>query len=623
MNHRALFSRTAALTAALALHASLARAQLPAPFVPDDPFFIPDIAGSVTQPGYYGQWHLLNQMPLSSINAGLDANLWGAWQRGLTGQGVVIGIVDNGTQGNHPDLIAKFLNDFSWDYGQDVADNNAQSYRGSPVDPDNSHGTPVAGVAAATGGNGLGMTGAAPFAGVASQRLLTEPSPPLGVSECMAEARAIGFQGQKNADGLFDPSLPFTGSVAPVRVMNHSYGEYEGYTKRPDWEMVPAALAASADLGVIHLYGAGNQRNEFTTQDSNTILNNTSPDVIVVAALGSNGKFSDYSSFGANVLVTAPSSSRDPLGQFSIATLDRTGRDGYNDLELLEKEGPDPYFSPVASGNLSDYSSRFGGTSSAAPLVSGIMALGVEANQNLDIRMARHLLAQTSIKVDPANADWITNAAGYDFNRNYGFGLIDADAFTLAATQVASMSPLTVFAGAEQSLAGQAFGPGQLTLSQSFNVSQSSPLPLEYVQVRITLGGLQSNSALYGAGIGAILGDISGTLLSPLGTSYQLFSNDSNLTGERAASRAYFESLDWTFTSYAYFGESINGDWTVTLVNSSANTNYTDFGVWNSYQMTFGLGEVTMVPEPSTYLLLILAGGIIIALRLSRTRRRS
>lgn len=605
-------TRLAAL-ALLAWSAGVAHAQ----FVPNDPYFAPDVAGTVTEPGYYGQWHLRNQMPVSAENAGLDANVWGAWQRGLTGRGVVIGIVDDGTQGDHPDIVQKFLNDYSWDYEMDIATNNAQSYRGMPQADDDSHGTAVAGVAAATGGNMLGVTGAAPAAGIAAQRFLVEPAPYAeGVTKNQAQAAAIGFQGQRNLANEFDPFVPFTGTVAPVRVMNHSYGPFVGYEQLSDWELILPALADSADKQVIHTYAAGNARGLSTTQDANADLAATSPHIIVVAALGSNGIYADYSSFGANVLVTAPSSSQVPLGSYAVATTDRTSTQGYNTFE----SGPDPYFAPETSGDLANYTSTFGGTSSAAPLVAGIMALGIEANPDMNLRMARHLLAQTSRHVDADDPDWITNAAGYRFNRSYGFGLIDADAFTRAATQVESMTPLTIISEPEQTLSGQAFGPSQLTLTQTYTVAQADPLPLEYVQVRISLSDLETDLTAYAAGSGAILGDISGTLVSPLNTSYQLFWDDTGVFPPEE--RAVAGSLEWTFISYASFGEEINGTWTLSLHNASPNTTAGSFGQWDSYQLTFGTGAIAMVPEPSSLILLAIAGSWVVGRRVVARRGR-
>lgn len=555
-------------------------------FVPNDPFFNPGKNGVLKSPRYFGQWHLLNQMPLNNRNAGLDANVWGAWQRGLTGQGVIISIVDDGTQGDHPEFIEKFRNEFSWDYGEDVETNNQQEFRGMPFTDVDNHGTAVAGVAAAQGGNGIGVTGAAPFAQIAAQRLLIASWSEEDFIELgnLFEAQAIGFQGQQNSDGLFDPSVPFTGEVVPVRVMNHSYGPDRGYELLKNYEKIHPALAASAEKNVLHLFAAGNQRGTYTTQDSNTILANTSPDVIVVAALGSNGIYSDYSSFGANVLVTAPSDSS--AGLFAIATADRTGLEGYNSFE----DGEDPFFSPVRRDDIGDYVSQFGGTSSATPLASGIMALGVEAYPELNLRIARHLLTRTSFFVNPGDSDWVLNAAGLYFNRSYGFGLIDADAFTLRAPMVRSISPLTVYQQPKQLLEGQVFGPENLSLTQSFQVNQTDALPIEYVQVQISLSGLQpeENFRAYLEGEGAVLGDISGVLSSPMGTTYQLFWDDRNVSKGRAVQ----DTLEWTYISYAYYGESMNGEWTLTLNNASPNWNSTNFGVWDSFQLTFGTGLI-------------------------------
>jgi subtilisin family serine protease len=140
-------------------------------FTPNDPYFSPGTA-SGTAEGYYGQWHLVNRMPPSEVNAGLDVNVEGAWARGLTGNGVVISIVDDGVQGDHPDLAAGFLNQYSWDYSMTVAENEADPLRPLPVKVDDNHGTSVAGVAAARGGNGIGVTGAAPLAQIAAQRAI-------------------------------------------------------------------------------------------------------------------------------------------------------------------------------------------------------------------------------------------------------------------------------------------------------------------------------------------------------------------------------------------------------------------------------------------------------------------
>ena len=40
---------------------------------------------------------------------GLDMNVAPAWQKGYTGKGVVVSILDDGIQTNHPDLIQNYV----------------------------------------------------------------------------------------------------------------------------------------------------------------------------------------------------------------------------------------------------------------------------------------------------------------------------------------------------------------------------------------------------------------------------------------------------------------------------------------------------------------------------------
>ncbi len=94
--------------------------------------------GLPTDPGFGYQWHLYN-----TSNPLADANVRGAWDAGITGQGVVIGVVDGGVYETHPDLAANYL--------------AAASQSGGASD----HGTSCAGIAAAVEGNGQGGVGAA------------------------------------------------------------------------------------------------------------------------------------------------------------------------------------------------------------------------------------------------------------------------------------------------------------------------------------------------------------------------------------------------------------------------------------------------------------------------------
>ncbi len=572
-----------------------------AEFYPNDPYFAPGTANGTSE-GYYGQWHLINQMPLSAKNAGLDVNIQGAWARGLTGEGVIIGIIDEGVQGQHPDLKDAFVNQYSWDYSKSLEENLDNPWRSTPDLPGQNHGTSVAGVAAARGGNGVGVTGAAPLANIAGQKYAGVAYYG-GFSGDEVEAAAIGFQGQANP--LVEFSLT-EGAYAPVRVMNHSYGPRAGFLPYEADLLLLQALKASSEMGVIHVYTAGNSggaSNPYPTLDSNKRLQNTSPDVITVAALASNGKYASYTSLGANVMVTAPTGYAFSKNVYSISTTDRTGLDGSNTYAHKS----DPFFPSDGVGDHLDYQSQFDGTSSAAPLVSGIIALGVQANPKMDIRMARHLLARTSVKVDP-NQDyyiWGTNAKGYDFSPLYGFGMIDADAFTLAAAKVVSLTLPRVDLIPEVAV-NKGFSPDVKHLTAQFDYTEAGTLPLEYVQIKMNISGMQSNIDDYKKnGVGATTGDLDVILTSPSGRISTVCMNDRIFVNTPFESRRFendngnnilVEEGSWNFLSNAFFGESATGNWTIDLYNKSTNTNYNKYGVWDSFQFTFGMGDIDIAP---------------------------
>lgn len=570
-----------------------------AAFVPDDPLYFPGPEFGASE-GFYGQWHLVNRLPVeANLNAGVDAGLAGAWEAGLTGSGVTIGILDDGTEGDHPDLAAGFRNDLSWDFGASSGRNRASENRGGPVidtlgsEGDN-HGTAVAGVAAARGGNGIGTTGAAPQAGIAALRVLAKA---FGRSQDAAEAAAIRYQGQTDRRGQPDPFAPVNWAAGvPVRVKNHSYGPENPFLASSRGTIVPA-LAESARHGVIHVASAGNERGTYPTADANKSELAADPNVITVAALGSDAVFADYSSYGANVFVTAPSSSS---GRFAIATTDRAGFDlGYN----LDPEFEDPFFAETADGNAT---STFGGTSSAAPLVAGIMALGVEANPALDVRMAKHVLARTSRVVDAGSPSWTTNAAGLNFSENYGFGLIDAAAFTSRVREVTAVSPLVSHASpAVRVNAG--FTPTRTVLTKSYTVpAGATTAPLETVRVTLNVANLQSNIRTYrngaGSGRGAISGDLEAHVTSPSGTRYRLFADDRFLVGGEDQANRYGEpgarprsTLNWTFTSNAFWGETATGTWTVELANKAAASQLRSLaGTWRNVSFRFDTGSISL-----------------------------
>ncbi len=514
-------------------------------FVPDDTYF-----------GW--QWNLAN------AGAPPDVNITGAWASGLTGAGVVIGIVDDCLQTAHPDLAPNYTAAHSWDFGQN--DPNPD-----PVTADDMHGTSVAGLAAARGGNALGVTGAAPLASLAGLRI----DFPNQTEQMFADATLYHSSGNNTS----------------IKVKNHSYGISVPFI---DTATEAAALRTSAAAGTLHTVAAGNERayhgayfldangngsfdpdvDYAIDADANKKNAPGLSQVIAVAALGADGVFSYYSNWGANVFVTVPSSG---ISGYSITTTDRTGAAGYN-------SGSDPIQN-------ADYTSTFGGTSAAAPVAAGIMALGKQANPAMDERMAKHLLVRTSRIVDAADATissdggWKTNAAGNTFNQNYGFGLIDATAFAAEAAAWTGVTP-AASEGTGTILVNEAIvGAGGVFRNFTFSTAGL----LEEVEVHLNVTHTWR-------------GDLEAFLRSPSGTSSRLMID--NVADS-------FDLIDWTFVTNAFWGEQAAGQWRLEIIDTFPGA---DDGTWNSFSALARTGE--LVPEPATLALVALGGAL-----LARRRR--
>jgi hypothetical protein len=61
------------------------------------------------------------QWNLNANTSSVHLNVLPAWERGVNGDGVLVAIVDDGMQADHPDLVAQFNTEVSWS----VVDNSA------------------------------------------------------------------------------------------------------------------------------------------------------------------------------------------------------------------------------------------------------------------------------------------------------------------------------------------------------------------------------------------------------------------------------------------------------------------------------------------------------------------
>jgi subtilisin-like proprotein convertase family protein len=380
------------------------------------------------------QWHLKTS---SGAAPGTDVNIEGVWKYGETGgirgTGIKIGIVDDGMQHSHPDLIANAdtVNDYDWN-------GNDNDPTPSPFD---SHGTACAGVAGGRGNNNLGISGTAPEASLVGMRLIA------GAITDSMEAQAMSYL----------PNL--------IQISSNSWGpQDDGISLDKPGPLTLAAFANAAangrnGKGTIFTWAGGNGGNRSDNSNYDSYANSIY--TIAVGAIDSSGNRSSYSEPGANVVVVAPSSG----AALGITTTDLTGASG-------ETPG--------------DYMNNFTGTSAATPAVSGIIALMLEANPNLGWRDVQAILIRSAKKFKPSDPDWYTNAAGLHFNHNFGAGLIDA----MAAVE---LSKTWTNLAAQASAVSTA---SNLPLSVPNNVSAGTqvlfPLPgshliTEHVTVRLSI----------------------------------------------------------------------------------------------------------------------------------------
>jgi len=244
-------------------------------------------------PYYYSQMHL------STINAPQ------AWDITIGNHEVVIAIIDTGVDWDHPDLEANiwhnsdeipgdgidndnngFIDDIrGWDF---VNADLEKVYQGEdPGPPDNNpkdfhgHGTHVAGIAGATGNNGLGVTGVCWDCTIMPVRAGYKNKYAQGVLQISDIAAALAYAADNGAD-----------------IINMSFGSsYLSSTER-------IAIDYAASKGCILIAAAGN-KNEGKPHYPSSFHN-----VLAVASTEeTSGTKSYFSNYGLWIDVAAPGSS--------------------------------------------------------------------------------------------------------------------------------------------------------------------------------------------------------------------------------------------------------------------------------------------------------------------------
>jgi len=460
-------------------------------------------AGNFDDPLYKDQWHLTGSFEKSNIH------IQEVWEKGFTGKSVVVGVVDDSLEGSHPDLNANYFPELSHDFN-DKDDDPSPAINGKYGT--DKHGTSVGGVVAAVADNGICGVGAAYNAQISGLRLISAPTTDAD------EAQALSYHPEE------------------IDIYSNSWGPAPTKLIAPGplyEEAMANSIANGRDgKGNIYVFAAGNGKQ----YDNNVNYNGyaSSRYTIAVGAVDDNGVQSYYSEPGASMLLTAPSNGN----TIGITTTDLTGAQGYSATECTND---------------------FGGTSSATPLVSGIISLMLEANPDLTWRDVQDILVHTTRKNDPDDEDWTENGAGLHVNHKYGFGLVNADAAVTMATGSSwkTLPPAVDLPYGPVDVNKPVPDFDETGITSTIHVDQN--LNVEHVEVVFT-------------GIHPFRGDFTVLLTSPSGT-------QSVLAATRKDSKTNY--LRWKFTTVRNWGESSKGDWKLTVYDNNSG----DTGSFNSWQL--------------------------------------
>ncbi len=568
------------------------------------PYVTPLLASKVAKmampndPLVQKQWHLKFQNQLGAVS-GTDVNVESVWKYPKTkafvysgnatidltrattdhirGNGTTIGVVDDGMEWSHPDLLPNVLKNLQKDW-------NGKDFDPKPYFSDDNHGTACAGVAAARGNNRIGVSGVAPEANLVGMRLIAGPQTDADIAETMTwHPDAIHIK--SNSWGYYAfTTNPYTG-------LFEEWNEIVSPDPLTEAALEYAAKYGRGGKGSIITFAAGNHDEFKLTSNGSAQKSGARVDfqalpnsiyTIAVGAVNSLGKKSNYSQAGSSLLISAPSNTSDGTG-LGIMTTDNKGPKGYN----YGIHNPLFTWLPVDDFKGSgDVTQNFGGTSSATPAVSGVIALVIQRNPNLGWRDVQEILIRSAKKIDENDSGWITanrkdHATGnatvpFKFNDKYGAGLVDAAAAVALSgnwTNLSQQKSQTVTTNATTPIGATA------TITRTFTVNGTN-LRSEHATLALTVTDIPK-------------GDLTITLTSPGNTTstfcephsdrangvhsngkpigyVDLNSNGNFDQGEPFWTPNTFTS--WKFMTVRNWAESSNGTWTLTITNNGTTT---------------------------------------------------
>ncbi|XP_069195959.1 furin-like protease 1 isoform X4 [Procambarus clarkii] len=312
------------------------------------------------------------QMWYLNRGGSLDMNVQAAWAEGVTGKGVVVTILDDGLEKDHPDLIKNYDPNASYDVNSHDQD---PMPRYDLVDS-NRHGTRCAGEVAAGANNSICAVGVAFEASVGGVRMLD------GDVTDAVEARSLALNPQH------------------IDIYSASWGpDDDGKTVDGPGQLATRAFVEGirngrGGKGSIFVWASGNGGRDQDNCNCDGYTNSIW--TLSISSATEKGRVPWYSEACSSTLATTYSSGS--LGERQIITTDL-------------------HHSCTSSHT---------GTSASAPLAAAICALALQVNRDITWRDMQHIVVRTARPENLEAPDWQTNGVGRQVSHRFGYGLMDS-----------------------------------------------------------------------------------------------------------------------------------------------------------------------------------------------------